>query len=541
MNRRNRLCASIVLGVFIIGLVSGAGMELLANDARVFHASGQSKAPNIIVILADDLGFGDVQCLNPIHGKIATPHLDRLAAQGMVFTEAHSSSAVCTPSRYSILTGRYGWRTRLTSGVLGGFSPPLLEPGRLTLPELLRQQGYHTACVGKWHLGMTMPGKPGTIMRDAIETIPSENMEWSRPIEEGPTTRGFDSFFGISASLDMPPFAFIENDRFTQLPNVVKKWIREGPAAPDFEAVDVLPACSLKAQEFIAARSRTGKPFFLFLSLTSPHTPIEVTREWQGKSGLGPYGDFVMQTDAVVGEIMAAVDGAGIVENTLFVFTSDNGYSPAAAVGAEHRPSADRRGFKADAWDGGHRVPLIVRWPARIPKGSRCDQLVCLIDCMATCADFLGVTLPSSAAEDSVSVAPLFVDPTRPVRDHLVNHSITGKFALREREWKLILSPGSGGWAAPTDEQAIRQDLPFVQLYHVEDDPGETKNLQAEHPERVRQMIARLRQLIDNGRSTPGPRMANDRPVDLWKLDTLPGVTYEQIRVYDPDARRSPE
>ena len=281
----------------------------------------------------------------------------------MIFTDAHSSSSVCTPTRYGILTGRYNWRTRLQSGVLNGYSEPLIAKDRLTVPAFLKQHGYTTACIGKWHLGMDIPkGQP------------------SPAIADGPTTRGFDSYFGISASLDMPPFAFIENDRFTEPLTTTKKWQRSGPAAASFEAVDVLPTFTRKAVEFIGTQAKTGKPFFLYMPLNSPHTPIVPSKEWQGKSGLGAYGDFVMETDWAVGEVLAALDKAGVGGNTLVILTSDNGCSKAAGIPAlqakGHHPSADMRGSKADIFDGGHRIPFIARWPDRTKAGSRSAQTV---------------------------------------------------------------------------------------------------------------------------------------------------------------------
>ena len=331
--------------------------------------------PNIVYILADDLGYGDVHCLNPERGKIPTPNLDRLAGQGMRFTDAHSGSAVCTPTRYGILTGRYAWRSRLQSGVLGGISPPLIDQGRLTVPGLLKQQGYQTACIGKWHLGLTFASAGG------------KTKDFTQPIQDGPTTRGFDYYFGISASLDMPPFAFIENDRFTETPSVEKKWVRPGAAAPGFEAVDVLPTLTRKAVEYLGGRAREEKPFFLYLALTAPHTPIVPTKDWQGKSGLNAYGDFVMQTDWSVGQVLQALEKNGLAEHTLVIFTSDNGCSPAANVqeleSKGHYPSYVFRGYKADIWDGGHRIPFLARWPGKIQPGSVSDQLICLTDLMA--------------------------------------------------------------------------------------------------------------------------------------------------------------
>ena len=464
-----------------------------------------AEKPNIIYILCDDLGYGDVKCLGGERSKIATPNIDRLAAGGMIFTDAHSSSAVCTPTRYGILTGRYNWRTHLQSGVLNGYSAPLIDKDRLTVPAFLQQHGYATACIGKWHLGMAISEKDPMAL-----------------IGDGPTTRGFDSYFGISSSLDMPPFAFIENDRFTEAPTAQKQWLRKGAAAPGFEAADVLPTLARKAAEYITTRSKEPSPFFLYLPLASPHTPILPTKEWQGKSGLSAYGDFVMETDWAVGEVLAALDKAGIANNTLIMFTSDNGCSPAAKVdeleSKGHFPSELRRGYKADIWDGGHHVPFIVRWPAKIKAGGRTDQLTCLIDLMATSAEIVGAKLPENAGEDSVSLLPVLLGTaTGPVHEAVVHHSISGKFAIRQGRWKLELCKGSGGWSkgGVTDEPG--------QLYDMGKDVSEQKNEYNEHPEIVSQLTKLLEKYVADGRSTPGLAQKNDAPVEVSKNDAPKG------------------
>lgn len=468
--------------------------------------AAESWPPNIVYLLADDLGYGDVKCLNP-RGKIATPNLDRLAAEGMIFTDAHSSSAVCTPSRYSILTGRYNWRSRRQEGVLGGFGPPLIDRERLTVPALLKQHGYTTACIGKWHLGMTL----------------REKGDLNQPIPNNPTTRGFDEFFGISASLDMPPYAFIHNDRFTAPLDTEKElWKdRRGPAQREFEAVDVLPTLTRKAVEYIRDQAEANQRFFLYVPLTAPHTPIAPAKAWQGKSGLGPYGDFVMQVDATVGEVLSAIEKAGIASNTLIIVTSDNGFAPAAGVEAHekqgHFPSAQFRGYKSDIWEGGHRVPFIVRWPGKVKAGSTSDALICLGDLMATCADILSVKLPDNAGEDSVSILPTLLDPGKPVREIIVSHSISGRFAIRQGQWKLELCPGSGGWGKPTDAAATKQGLSALQLYDLNTDVGETKNVAAENPEVVARLTNLLDQQIAAGRSTPGAPQTNDTRIVVMK------------------------
>jgi arylsulfatase A-like enzyme len=486
--------------------------------------AAQPTRPNIVYILCDDLGYGDVQCLNP-KGRIATPHIDRLAAQGMIFTDAHSSSSVCTPTRYGILTGRYHWRSRLKSGVLGGTSPRLIEPGRLTVPALLKQHGYHTACIGKWHLGMDWAlkeqvEKPG----DNIEnTGEGWNVDYTKPIANGPNAIGFDYYFGISASLDMVPFTFIENDRVTSLPTVEKQWIRKGPAAPEFEAVDVLPKLTAKAVEYVAQRTaeaKRGRPFFLYLPLNSPHTPIVPTPPWQGRSGLNAYGDFVMQTDDTVGRVLAALDQHGVADNTLVFFTSDNGCSPAAKIEEMremgHEPSYLFRGNKADIFDGGHRIPFIVRWPGRVNAGTTSRQLVGLNDLMATCADLVGTKLPDNAGEDSVSIVPALLGKAHaPLREAMVHHSINGSFAIRQGQWKLELCPGSGGWSPPRPGSPQEQRLPPVQLYDLSTDIGETNNVQAANPEMVARLTRLIEKYADDGRSTPGIRQANTTPVNI--------------------------
>ena len=482
-----------------------------AADAPAAPAS----KPNIVYILCDDLGYGDVQCLNPQRGRIPTPNVDKLAAAGMTFTEAHSGSAVCTPTRYGVLTGRYSWRTRLQSGVLHGFSPPLIAPDRLTVPAMLKQSGYHTACIGKWHLGWEWAHRDGKTSSDSVD--------YKQPIAHGPTARGFDYFYGIAASLDMPPYIYVENDRPQGDCTVTKAFHRSGPAEKDFEAVDVLPTLARKACEYIAGQGKSRqKPFFLYLALTSPHTPILPAPAWKGKSEIGEYGDFVMQTDAAVGSVLAALDAAGLAQDTLVLFTSDNGFAPYVGVqqieAKGHFPSADRRGYKADIWDGGHHIPFIARWPGKVQAASRCDQLTCLTDLMATAAELAGAKLPDNAGEDSVSIAPALLGKAdKPLREAVVHHSINGAFAIRQGNWKLELCAGSGGWAKPGDAEALAQGLSDVQLYDMSGDVGERKNLQAEKPEVVEKLTALVEKYVSEGRSTPGAAQKNDVEIAIHK------------------------
>ncbi len=465
-----------------------------------------AEKPNIVYILADDLGYGDVQALNPARGKIKTPHLDRLASQGMTFTDSHGGSSVCTPTRYGLLTGRYAWRTRLQKGVLDGTDdPPLIAEKTLTVPALLRQHGYTTAAIGKWHLGF-LSERPATADRPTpttkknVKAMGNAGLPVGSRIIGGPTTRGFDYFWGCSNARTMS--GLIENDRVIE----------------NLPPIKMLPRLERQAVNYVAehaAAAKAGRPFFLYVPLTSPHTPILPTPEWQGKSGLGAYGDFVMQTDAVVGKILAALDEHGLAGNTLVIFTADNGCSPAAGTPEleklGHFASAQFRGYKADLWDGGHRVPFLARWPGRIAPATRNDQLICHADLMATCAEILGAKLPADAGVDSVSILPALLGTARArLRESIVHHSIHGMFSIREGTWKLEFCPGSGGWAAPVDAAARQSGLPEIQLYDLSRDSAETKNVQAENPALVARLTALLTRTIAEGRSTPGPRQAND-------------------------------
>ena len=483
-------------------------------------AHGAVDKPNIIYILADDLGYGDVHALNPEHGKIPTPGMDQLAEQGMVFTDAHSSSAVCTPTRYGVMTGRYNWRSRLQSGVLHGLDQPLIASDRLTVAGLLKQQGYTTAMVGKWHLGLGLRKPDGTPTKG--KATEKNGADWKARITGGPVDLGFDSWYGIAASLDMPPYIFIENDRFVGEATATKEFYprRKGPAEPDFEAVEVLDVITQKSAGFIGRQTK-GKPFFMYIALTSPHTPHVPSPKWQGKSSIGVYGDYVMNTDDVIRQITAAVDASGLADNTMIIVTSDNGCSKVCdgARGSKggveflkqqgHYPNGPYRGSKSDIWDGGHRVPFIVRWPAVVKAGSKSDELICLTDLMATCAELTGAKLPGNAGEDSVSFAPaLRGKPIVSTRKGVVHHSVSGRFAYREGKWKILLTNGSGGWT----KEKMADDSP-AQLYDMEADPGEQNNLYKSHPEVFGRLLAQLESDVKRGRSTAGPDQKNDKTV----------------------------
>ncbi|MDP4626187.1 MAG: arylsulfatase [Akkermansiaceae bacterium] len=483
-------------------------------------AEDELRHPNIVLIYADDMGYGDVQILNPERSKIPTPHMDALARDGMIFTDAHTSSSVCTPSRYGLLTGRYNWRTKLQYLVTWGYSPPLIADDTLTLGKLLQQQGYNTAMIGKWHLGMNMPTTDGKPLRDS-RSMKTTNIDWDAEIKDGPTDRGFDYLFGISASLDMAPYTYIENDHFVAPVDNSK------PSAPaeGFKKIEVLGEFASRSAKFIKEQ-KGEKPFFLYVPLTSPHTPILPTPEWTGKSGINKYADFQMQTDDAIGQIIRAVDEAGLAENTLIIVSSDNGCSKAANFkqleDAGHYASAQFRGSKADLWEGGHRVPFIVRWPAMVKAGSISDQTICLTDVLATFADITKFDLQADQGVDSVSFLPaLKGNEIVSTRKGIVNHSISGHFAYRQGKWKLLLAEGSGGWTAPTEKNMAQiEDAPRGQLYDLEADPGEQNNLYQTNPEVVEQLMAQLKEDIANGRSTAGSKQENDIPVDqieLWK------------------------
>lgn len=479
--------------------------------------------PNIIYILADDLGYGDLSCLNP-ESKIRTQHIDRIAREGMRFTDAHASSAVCTPSRYSILTGRYNWRSARKQGVGQGYTGPLIEPGRETVASFLRSTGYVTGCIGKWHLGWNW-AKTGS---------GEDEVDFSKPIEGGPCAVGFDEYFGIAASLDMPPYVFVRNDQPTARPDRTfpgegrgKRLARSGPQAPDFDHGEVQRRFTDEAIDFINRHAGGGAPFFLYLPLASPHTPILPRPEFQGKSGTNEYGDFCLEIDHDVGRILDALDRHDIAANTVIAFTSDNGSSPLVdfeELGAlGHRPSYHFRGHKADIYEGGHRIPLVVRWPDVIGPGQTCDETVCLADLLATCADIVGRDLPEDAGEDSVSHLPLWRGESldHALREATVHHSVDGSFSIRRGRWKLEMCAGSGGWSHPRPGKECA-GLPPRQLYDLDADIGETRNVIDQHNAVAEELEQLLTTCVENGRSTPGPPQPNTGSPwweQLWWID----------------------
>jgi arylsulfatase A-like enzyme len=469
----------------------------------LFAESVVASKPNVVLILCDDLGYGDVHCLNPLHGKIPTPAIDRFATQGMIFTDAHAGASVCTPTRYGLLTGRYSWRTSFQKGVVSGFAPCLIPSSRPTVASFLKSQGYQTAIVGKWHLNFqythAATAEPIQERKGALPPIGSV-------IPDGPIHRGFDSFRGFHHARDMK--AVIENDRVV---------------AHDPE-IHMLPRLTREAVRFITQQADDNRrdPFFLYVPLGSPHTPILPTKQWEGKSGLGSYGDFVMQTDAAIGEIIEALDQHPSNQNSLVIVSSDNGCSKAADIAAlaeqGHKVSAHYRGSKADLWEGGHRIPFIVRWPGVVTPGSSNSQTICLTDLFATLANAIDVPIPPDAAEDSVSFLPaLRGQKIESTRAGIVHHSISGHFGYRQGNWKLLLARGSGGWSSPTELESSTQN-PEAQLYDLDNDPSETTNLFTARPEIAQRLLTQLMSDVERGRSTQGPDSKNDTDqIVLWK------------------------
>ena len=479
--------------------------------------------PNIVFILADDMGYGDLSCLNE-NSQIPTPNIDRIAQDGMFFSDAHSPSAICTPTRYGTLTGRYCWRTRIKSGVAWGYSKHLIEPERMTVPSLLSDHGYNTAAFGKWHLGMDMPTPAGGPIADPHADVDKRayhgDVDWSGTIENGPLAVGFDHFYGISASLDMHPYIYIDDDRFvgecttTQDLLFVTRDYRparyadnSGPAHKDFVAEDVLPTIKHKTAEYIEQQS-SSTPFFVYMPLSAPHIPIVPSEQYRGRSKLGPYGDFCIEVDDTVGEVLDALERKGLAENTLVIFTSDNGCAP--YVGVEdmnakgHYPSYIYRGYKSDIYEGGHRVPFLARWPGKIMAGSSSDETICLTDLLATCAGILGAELPDDAGEDSYNILPALLadDRTEPIREATVSQSGDGSFTIRQGRWKLENTASGGGYSRLTAEEAQEQGLPPIQLYDLEADIAEKTNVYKENPEVVEKLHALLEKYKREGRST---------------------------------------
>ncbi|MFT4549101.1 MAG: arylsulfatase A [Verrucomicrobiales bacterium] len=520
--------------------------------------------PNIVLILADDLGIGDVGCYGGDRCLIETPNIDALAAGGLRFTDAHPSASVCGPTRRALMTGRYPWRFGATvNNGPWGFCGPRPNTESSTLGKLLKRSGYRTGYVGKWHLGTIMATLDGK--KQGLS-----NVDFSKPLKYGPVQFGFDESFILPGSLDMYPYAYARDNVWQGEITAQKGWSafnRVGPAEKDFEDHEVLETFYTEAESFIA-KQKDGSPFFLFLALTAPHTPTSPGVGWKDKSKLGVYGDFVMQVDHSVERVMNALKAKGLHKNTLVMFSSDHGPAPYAgnilkATPAQiqqlekrgHFPSGPHRGYKFSAYDGGLRVPLIASWPGVIPAGDRCDALVGLNDFMATFAEIIDSELGDHEAPDSISFANLLADPkVEGTRKNLIMQSVVS-FVVRDGNWKLCVCPGSGtpanmenaagndplpevAWRKALDQYSGRpkeSDLlktPFVQLFDLSKDPHEDHNLAAGNPERVAKMVALLQDQIERGRSTRGPRLKNDKNVRIVNANDkrLPSFVRERMK-----------
>ncbi len=507
--------------------------QLLIFSASLCILCGELLAadkPNIVFILADDLGYGDLGCYNK-DSKIPTPNLDRLATEGMRFTDAHAPSSVCSPTRYALLTGRYAWRSRLQRGVLGPWDKPLITSDRLTVATLLKQHGYATAAIGKWHLGMVWPTKDGAPPSSWTNQL--SNVDFTKPIADGPTTRGFDYYFGTDVP-NYPPYCFVENDRTVGTPSLpdtgrADLFNRPGPMVPGWKLVNILPELTKRAVKWVEDAAKADKPFFLYFPLTSPHYPVVPAPEFKGKSKAGDYGDFVAQTDWTAGQVLDALKRTGAAENTLVIFTSDNGpevveikpgaYDRAAEFG--HYSMGALRGAKRDIWEGGHRVPFLARWPGKIEPGSASGETICHVDFMATVAALLGAKLPDNAAPDSFSLLPVFFgEPlVKPGREATIHHAASGKFAIRKGDWVLIDAPTGDDNGKKGEPEWLRKQRGYTshdepgELFNVREDLSERRNQFAEHPELVRELKTLLEKYKRDGRSTPGPAQTNDVPI----------------------------
>ena len=457
---------------------------LMAALARPVLAAGP---PHIIVILVDDMGYGDLRSYNP-HSKIATPHIDRLAAEGMRFTDAHAAGPLCHPSRYGLMTGRYPFRIDISKWP----TQPLVEDGQVTLPSMLRGAGYATAMVGKWHLGFVEDG-------------------YDKPLRGGPVNRGFDSFFGLRASTDIPPYFYIRGDRAVTPPTghidagaspIQGAFWRAGGIAPDLKLDDVLPRITDEAIAVVEKRRDAGKPLMLYLAYTAPHTPWLPSPAFTGKSGAGEYGDFLMMVDHEIGRVLAALESARMLDNTLLVFASDNGpvWYPADVARFGHDSAGGLRGMKADAWEAGHRMPFIVRWPGTVRAGSACDQTISFTDILATMADVVGTDLPAGAGPDSFSFLAALKGGTFQRAPIVMQSGSSGLMTIRSGRWKLIEGLGSGGFSQPSRITPGPGD-PAGQLYDLAADLAETTNQFANEPGVVERLRAEMRRIIDAGRS----------------------------------------
>jgi arylsulfatase A len=513
----------LLLSWLALALCSTAIIE----DAHAADAVSVPMKPNILVLYADDLGFGDLGCYNE-NSKIPTPHLNRLASEGMRFTDGHSSSGVCTPSRYALLTGRHHWRD--FHGIVNAFGGSVFRPERLTLPEMLQQNGYHTAAIGKWHLGWDWDAirKPGAKRNGDGRNAAwgPEAFDWSQSIPDGPLAHGFDHYFGDTV-INFPPYCWIEDDHVVRPPNMMmdtSKWkaikegnweCRPGPMIDDWDPYQNIPTTTQRGVEFIEAQAKTDEPFFLYFAFPSPHAPIIPNDEFDGKSQAGPYGDFVVETDHACGRLLQALETSGQADNTIVVFTADNGpehYAYARDANFAHWSAEPLRGLKRDIYEGGHHVPYMIKWPGVTTGGSVSNALVSQIDLMATFADILGVELPNDAAEDSHNLAPLLRGEVPSVRNTHVHNTNKNQYAIRHGDWLLIdaktgyVSARNAAWEQRHNYPA--DDGHAVELYNLNDDLGQRHNLADKHPQKIAELKSLLSKIREQGYSSP--RLSKD-------------------------------
>ncbi len=520
--RRSTATSLLCRAIAIVGFVFPAA----AGESHS-QAKPAPDRPNILLILADDLGYGDLGCYNK-ESKVPTPHLDQLAHEGIRFTDAHSPSTVCTPTRYSLLTGQMAFRINYRGVFTGVGGPCLIREHQLTLPQMLRDRGYRTALVGKWHVGLTFLDQDGQrITKGGLEGV--KMIDYARAIPDAPIHRGFDRFFGTACcpTTDFL-YAFIEGDRIpvpptrqldkTNLPKHPYAFDnRPGMIAPDFDLETVDLVFLKKSQEFLEQHVKTspGRPFFLLHSTQAVHLPSFAAPEFQGRTKAGPHGDFIYELDFVVGELLKTLDRLGVADNTLVLFASDNGPETTSVIHMRadygHDGARPWRGMKRDQWEGGHRVPFLARWPGKIAPGRTSDQTVCLTDIMATCAALTGTTLAKNAAQDSFDILPVLLgkDAGRPIRPYTLHQTISLALAIRQGPWKYLDHRGSGGnnyESGGLKPFALPDTAPTApgQLYNLDTDPGERMNLYFQHPEITRKLKALLEKSKQDGRSAPG-------------------------------------
>ncbi|GAA0878937.1 arylsulfatase [Algoriphagus jejuensis] len=482
----------------------------------------QSAKPNIVIIYADDMGYGDLAIQNP-ESKIPTPFLDQMAREGMRFTDAHSSSGICSPSRYALLTGTYHWRRQ--HDIVNSFGKPFFAEGDISIGDVLRTSGYQTAAIGKWHLGWDweLKGAPTgevTSGTKTVKVVGPNDIDWSQPIKGGPTARGFDTYFG-DGTINFPPYVWVENDRVTEVPTELMtydnigfetkegEWeFRPGPKVKGWNPYEVLPTLTKKAVSYIKDQT-ADQPFFLYFALPSPHAPIIPSEEFDGKSQAGAYGDFMVQTDWVAGQVLQALKDQGLEENTIVIFTADNGteaYAWPRALKYGHFSMGDFRGLKRDVWEGGHHIPFIVKWPGQIPAGSVSDQLLSQIDIMATVAALSGSEMPEKAAPDSYDFSQVWLgQPSdKPVREALVHNTNAKIWGIRKGDWLYINDSTGGLRKIPADFNELRGytdfDTPGL-LFNIKEDSGQRQNLYTSDSEKVSE-LAELLEKYRSGMST---------------------------------------